>query len=175
MSTPKYHDIVLFEYFGEYFSLLHNSEFRPGFARSFLLVDLEHCQEVGLTVQGIEKLPQGVCDLIDAYNQGAEILGGYLFFLSGAIDDHRRLFNEMFTELLPGPQGGDDDTFDYWPGAVETLFLYAKELYGLTGHSHYKVSMGRLAVRNRTVPEWEEVAEGLLAWSLPKDPEDPLT
>jgi hypothetical protein len=163
MSTTEkqYHEVILYEYFGEYLGMLHDHKWRPGFARSFLVIDFSHAQDVGLKVDTSE-LPQHVKDMRGGFIDGAEMDGGYLFLVSGKIEDHKSLFCEMVQELIEGPQGADDDTFDYWPGAMETLEMYAKELFELSNDYFYYEQLVEVATKNKDVMEWEESAERIV-------------
>lgn len=161
---PHYFTIPLFEYHGEYLQTLHDPKRRPGYARSFVVLDLFHLNDLGISVN-LENVPMDLEAQIDSYNQGAQQMGGYLFCVTGTEPEHRKLFDELIDELAPGPQGADDDVFDYWPSAMECLEMYARTMYSRTKVSHYKVMIGRIATLNKDVPEWD--ARSLITWSKP--------
>lgn len=166
MILPNYMDIVLYNYHGEYLSVLHNPAWVPERARAFIACNLNAMEDADLKLD-LNTLPDVIRPLWDAFNTGAEIPGGYIITVHGTPKEHRVLFDLMLEDLMPGPQGADDDTFDYWPGAVETLELYAHQLWDITHDSHYKVAMGRLATQNSDVPEWDDSALALIEWSKP--------
>lgn len=158
-DDETHHQIVLYEYFGEYLSMLHNPTWRPGYARSFVVLDFGQFEDLGIPVKIAEEiigyLPSHVQDMYEEFSDG-EMAGGYVFLVSGKIDDHRKLFLEMMKELYPGPQGGDDDTYDYWPGAMETFEIYALQLYELTKDLRYLQALADTAHLCRHVDEWGE-------------------
>jgi hypothetical protein len=165
---PVYLDVTLYEYHGEYLSVLHNPTYRPGFARSFMAVDLSHASDIGLAVDTTD-LPAHIREAISVYGNGnGEYLGGYIFLVSGEAAGHKALFTELWQEVMDGPQGGDDDVFDYWPGAVDCVFMYAKLLWDLLGDTYYKERMVELANAkgNDVVMEWDGAY--ILKWAAPE-------
>lgn len=63
----------------------------------------------------------------------------------GRLDD---IFHRYMNQVGDGPQGADDDTFDYWPGAIQLAHDIAKDLDAYYGST---VRQERLA---REVDEW---------------------
>lgn len=154
MTEPLYHEVVLYEYFGEYLAVLHDPKYRHGYARSYVVADLFHGTEAGIKYD-ISQLPGYITDHVNTFT--GDVDGGYIFTVHGELDDHKKLFDEMADELQEGPQGGDDDVYDYWPGAIDCLEDYARELYELSKDDHYKRRMLDINSRNLEVDEWEGV------------------
>jgi len=69
---------------------------------------------------------------------------------NGYYDDHARLmlvrgnpqqinqvYEDLASQLMGGPRGADDDTFDYWPGAFDMLYVMAQDLIAIGHHPDY--------------------------------------
>jgi len=153
-------DILLFDYFGEYYAdSLYSRRYEYGVARTLIVIDFDQAWEAKLEVD-ISELPGYIKDTIETYK--GETMGGTLFCVSGQEEiEFYRLFLQMVSTVENGPMGGDDDTFDYWPGAIETLSQFAEQLYAEFGERKYIKIVKDLAQRNEMVPEWEGTAQFL--------------
>lgn len=100
------------------------------------------------------KLPQELTD-------GTSI---YIWQMYGKIDELNKHFKKFCKEVMQGPQGADDDTFDYWPSAFDVCWQIAQDLDKLTTSitaTDYMKNMWKKA--DLDVPEFEpdwEVASG---------------
>lgn len=148
-------DVHLFDYHAEYLGQLYDRGWRPGFARCFVILDLDLAEEAGIKVD-LSELPH-VQEAANIYG-----FGGHVILVTGDLDAHKSLFCEMVQELIEGPQGADDDTFDYWPGAMETLEMYAKELFELSNDYFYYEQLVEVATKNKDVPEWDEESQRII-------------
>jgi hypothetical protein len=57
-----------------------------------------------------------------------------LWQIRGSMTEIYTVFSDLAKQLMGGPQGADDDTFDYWPNAYEMLIVLAKDLIELGYH-----------------------------------------
>jgi hypothetical protein len=51
--------------------------------------------------------------------------------IRGDLNTIRSVFDQLAQDLMGGPRGADDDTFDYWPNAFDMLISMAKDLITL--------------------------------------------
>lgn len=156
-SDGPYKDVLLYSLHpGEgYDALFRDPKYRKGFARSFLTIDFYHMHQAGLEVN-----PQWNTLLGDQFSY-LEYTDGCLYTVSGDMQAHAALFLEFFHDLVKGPQGGDDDTFDYWPGAVDMFIQYAADLTDL-GNDSVLALCRELGRRNKDVMEFEDMADMLI-------------
>lgn len=54
-----------------------------------------------------------------------------LWLIQGNLEQLMRVYDAHAQALMGGPAGGDDDTFDYWPGAFEMLYDLGADLLRL--------------------------------------------
>ena len=52
--------------------------------------------------------------------------------IRGNLDQIQAVFLQLAQDLMGGPRGADDDTYDYWPNAFEMLVSIAKDLINLS-------------------------------------------
>lgn len=77
-------------------------------------------------------------DLPSRYN------GGYdhndtmmLYRIQGNMSELTLVYQDLAQQLMGGPRGADDDTFDYWPNAFDMLYVLAQDLITL-GKGSYR-------------------------------------
>lgn len=92
---------------------------------------------------------------------------GTLVHISGTDAEHRHLWDTLADGIEDGPQGADDDTFDYWPAAVDALEVYAKDMYSVTKDPHYMARLGLIAAKNADLQEFEDNAQRIITLTTP--------
>ena len=152
-----YHGVLLYDLHSSYTEMFQDPTWRPGFARSFTVVDFWQVDETGgfVTVKA-DKLIAEYNGFIDP-----QLGFGSLYSVHGSIADHRKLFTEFATACNEGPIGGDDDTFDYWPSAMDMLEVYARDLAKL-GWTSGVGDLRGIAQSHMEVMEWEDEAARLM-------------
>jgi hypothetical protein len=74
-----------------------------------------------------------------------------------------RVYEDLAQQLMGGPRGADDDTFDYWPNAFDILYVLAQDLINLSTDRYMRDYIFRTFVRvidsaialNGPLSEWE--------------------
>lgn len=76
-------------------------------------------------------------DLPRRYNGGYPTNdGATLYRIHGTYAELNRVYDDLAQQLMGGPRGADDDTFDYWPNAFDMLFVLAQDLIKLSSSNH---------------------------------------
>lgn len=70
----------------------------------------------------------GISDLSDC--------SGVFWRIQGNLQGVQRAFMHLLRVTNEAPSG-DDDTFDYWPGAMRMLHEFATDLDSVTGNNHF--------------------------------------
>ena len=151
-----YQDILLYslhngEGYDSMFEVRHPEQDR---ARSFIVADFFHLHEAGLDCppEWNEKLKK-----IDSFS---DTDFGVLYLVSGKVQQHINLLKDFYAAIKDGPRGGDDDYYDYWPGAVEMFVDYARDLANWNKSTLALVR--QLGRHNKDVSEFEETAQILI-------------
>jgi hypothetical protein len=77
-------------------------------------------------------------DLPSRYNGGYDHNDTMLLYrIKGSPDKIEEVFQDLAQQLMGGPRGADDDTFDYWPNAFDMLYVMAQDLIALTDHPRW--------------------------------------
>lgn len=63
-----------------------------------------------------------------AYDTGDVVT---LIRIQGDVNALARVYEDLAQQLMGGPRGADDDTFDYWPNAFDMLYVLAQDLVSL--------------------------------------------
>jgi len=61
----------------------------------------------------------------------------YLWRIQGGPTELAFVYHDLAQQLMGGPRGADDDTFDYWPNAFDMLYVLAQDLIALDHHPDY--------------------------------------
>lgn len=84
-----------------------------------------------------------------------------VWMIRGSLDKIHAVFDHLAQDLMGGPRGADDDTYDYWPNAFEMLVSIAKDLIKLgDGNPDYIIGTVDRVIRSALalcgpLEEWE--------------------
>lgn len=77
-------------------------------------------------------------DLPSRYNGGYDHNDSIMLYrIKGNLNQIEEVFTDLAQQLMGGPRGADDDTFDYWPNAFDMLYVMAQDLIALTDHPRW--------------------------------------
>jgi hypothetical protein len=77
-------------------------------------------------------------DLPARYNGGYDHNDSILLYrIKGTVAKIEEVFQDLALQLMGGPRGADDDTYDYWPNAFDMLYVMAQDLIALSDHPRY--------------------------------------
>jgi len=82
-----------------------------------------------------------------------------IWLLQGSVEDLGTIYHHFALSLEQGPSGGDDDCYDYWPGAMDMLIAFAKDMKKLTDDDptwgdYLLTAMSKTVARFGDDPEW---------------------
>lgn len=91
-----------------------------------------------------------------------------LWLIQGSIENLARIWAAFHATLVEGPSGGDDDSFDYWPAAVDMLITFAHDLVELDPSYKAALADDLRTLEHRTIanagknwedwdPQWEAI------------------
>lgn len=157
-SYPNLTSILLWSgHTGEgYLSPLLDGAYKPDLPRRFVLLDLDQLEEMPFIRIEDEDVPSWM-----------DASFGTLVHISGTDAEMKNLFDLIADAVEDGPQGADDDTFDYWPSAVDAVEVFAKDMFSTTRDSHYMARLGMIAAKNKEVMEFEDNAERIIKLTTP--------
>jgi len=71
-------------------------------------------------------------DLPSRYNGGYDHNDAIMLYrIKGSASEIDAVYQDLAQQLMGGPRGADDDTFDYWPNAFDMLYVMAQDLIKL--------------------------------------------
>jgi len=96
--------------------------------------------------------------------------GMSIWLIQGSLENLIAIFYDFARTLKEGPIGGDDDSYDYWPNAMEMLLTFAMDLEELTDDkgpwADELVTIMHRTIHNREDdPEWSHLWDSINAFA----------
>jgi hypothetical protein len=123
----SYHVLLVVDYHREYplvepAEILWDHDHLEDAMRAFNVTDVDLNMVRAMIFKDLPRRYNG------AYDTGDIVT---MYRIQGDVATIQRVYEDLAQQLMGGPRGADDDTFDYWPNAFDMLYVLAQDLINL--------------------------------------------